>query len=325
MSKLRLFGGIVAAFAAVTVYSSTVQEALAIEAPTDIRVYIEDTDISTEDLNGDTLLTVPVYIENNPGLLSLNLFFQLDSRLYFEDMNAVRCVNDGLADVNVMTSQNWGGAICAELMSNGNSKFRDDGQIAELRVIIPDGTGAGTYPITLLESCGDSETSILIENRIEGQFGIECFSSLESGVITITEPYHEPPPPPPSVQNNDPEPQQNESENNETQNTAPAVHTTASVTAVSTASTSTTVKTTSAVTEQSTETSSSTAQATISSVTESSETTSAVVQTTVKTERKENNKKDSKFIIICAAAAAAVAATIFAVFKASSKRKGDKK
>ena len=307
MNKEKFLGGIFATAAAVS--CCTEMYAFAVDAPSDIELRIGNVTISTEELNGEMIVSVPVTIQNNPGFVELGFLVELDSRLNFEDYNAIESSAYGFGNINVGTMNGWNNTIEVNGYANNVRKFEENGQIAELHIVIPDGIQTGIYPISLLSECGSSKMGIILENFGDSTFGSESFSVLESGSITIKAPDAPPPPPlenPPQSYEPAPEPQNDGNDGKtETQvqtSVSAAVTSSAASSAVSVTQKTTLEKTTSSATETtSTETTVTTEKETKESSTSS---------TTVKSENNEDKPNSKMLIPIIAATAIVIAAAV---------------
>ncbi len=312
MNKRKITGGILAAVTALSF--CTAPYALAFDAPSDIELHIGDTELSTDEVSGGMIVNVPLYLDNNPGFIALGFIVKLDSRLQFEDMNAVASSAEGFGDISVGTKADWGNIIEINGFAHNIFKFEGNGQIAELHIVIPEGTQAGTYPIELLAQYDDRETSIITENSASAYFGPESFSVLEAGNITISEPYSPPPPPPETQPQNSNEPAKEPQQNNEPETQAQTKQTTAAATAVSTNKTTTVSDTTKKASETLTS-SSSVVTTTETTASTAEETTSTALTSKAEKVNKKEKSAGKMLIPIIAATVAVIAAAVGIIVK----------
>lgn len=247
---MKLVNSIISLAAAVAVLPSCVclfAEA-DYEAPSDIEVSVGSCEIDRSQLGSDTIVEVPVYINNNCGFISLNMPFELDGRLSFAGDYEVGTRAKKLSGVNIYRCSDSGNAVSACFEVSGRSRYTDNGEIGFLRVNVPANTPAGEYGISMPDSAGDFEIMIFTYNSNDAMFGRECFSALNGGSITVTDSSAERAAEQPDSGNNeeDNNAQQPAAETDGTGDKAPVV-TTAESTAATTASTSTAAKTTSTV------------------------------------------------------------------------------
>jgi hypothetical protein len=152
-------------------------------APSDLGISVGNIEIDRSELHGDTLVEVPVYIRNNEGFVSLEVIFELDSRLRF-DRKSIICDTNGIRSVNSYNCSDSGNCICASF--EADDRFSEDGVIGRFRVVIPEYTEPGTYDLAVLETKGNHSIKVQTYNNRGAEFGIECFSLLQGGSITVT-------------------------------------------------------------------------------------------------------------------------------------------
>jgi hypothetical protein len=157
------------------------------EAPSDIEVSVGSYEIDRSQLGGDTLVEIPIYINNNCGFVSLNVLFELDSRLSFAGDYEAAARAKKLSGVNIYRCYDSGNAVSTCFEASGRSRFSDNGEIGVLRVNIPANTPAGEYGISMPDSAGDFEVMIFTHNSDDALFGRECFSALNGGSIIVTD------------------------------------------------------------------------------------------------------------------------------------------
>ena len=184
---MRLIRTILGSVAAVTMAAAmgTYSEVSAVNyvAPSNLSISVENIEIDRSELQGDTLVEVPVYIRNNEGFVSMDVIFELDSRLRF-DRNSIMSDVNGIRSVNVYNCSDSGNCICASFKAD--DRFSEDGIIGRFRVVVPEYTEPGTYNIAVLETKGDHSLKVQTYNNRGAEFGIECFSLLQEGSITVT-------------------------------------------------------------------------------------------------------------------------------------------
>ncbi|SEH79120.1 hypothetical protein SAMN02910265_02715 [Ruminococcus flavefaciens] len=283
------------------------------EAPSDIEVSVGSCEIDRSQLSGDTIVELPVSINNNCGFVSLNVLFELDSRLSFAGDYEAAAKAKKLTGVNIYNCYDSGNTISACFEVSGRSRFTDNGEIGALRVSIPENTPAGEYGISMPDSAGEFEVMIFTYNSNDAMFGRECFSALNGGSIIITDKYHE----------DQSDSGSNEEENNAQQPAAEAEDTGEKASAVTTAestttvtsSTSTAFKTTSTVSSTSSDRSSETQ--TTAAVTSSVETSSA---DEVKSDLKKGRNRNM-FAPVLAASLLVIGAAVVFVVKKGGKSK----
>ena len=205
MKTIRTAVGLAAVAMAASVCSYQEVYAGGYSAPSGIEISVDSFEIDRSDLHGDTLVELPVYINNNEGFVSLNLVFELDPRLRF-DRNSIMNESDGIRAVNVnkcLDSENM-----ISVSFEAEDRFVDDGKLGTFRVIVPGNTEAGTYELALRESGGDYDIRIFTYNKRGADYGAECFSLLQGGTITVTNNYREQPQPPTQQQQQQREPQE---------------------------------------------------------------------------------------------------------------------
>jgi len=291
------------------------------EAPADISVSVGHYEIDRSQLSGDTLVEVPVYINNNCGFVSLNVIFELDERLRFSGDCEAGTNSGKLAGVNIYKCSDSGNTISTCFEAAGRSRFTSDGELGYLRVIIPEGTPAGDYGISMRDSAGDFETMIFTYNSNDAMFGRECFSDLAGGSITVSDTSADMSVPQSDSNqqegnsSNDVQPSGDNSEQHE-EDKAAAVTTAAADKATETASSTITVTTTS-VTVSTTDTS-------ITTGTEKTVSTNAVTETTVTSDGTEDMKKGKNrnmLAPIIAATLIIIGAAVAFVFKKGGRSK----
>ncbi|MCR4794169.1 MAG: hypothetical protein K5898_03175 [Ruminococcus sp.] len=284
------------------------------EAPSNIEVSVGSFEIDRSQLSGDTLVEVPVYINNNCGFVSLNILFSLDGRLRFAGDYEAEARARNLSGVNIYNCADNTISACFE--ASGRKKVTDNGELGVLRVNIPENTPAGEYGISMPDSAGDFEVMIFTHNSDEALFGRECFSALNGGRITVTDNSHTRTADDTDINNNEDNNNSQQSAEDTADNgdnsSAAAVTTTETTT---TSSTSTTVKTTT--------TSAATSAAAISE-TSAKASAAAVTEAQVSekvTERSEKGKKRNMLAPILAASLLLVGAAVAFVVKKGGKSK----
>ena len=322
-----------AAGAAAVMLSSAVESVIAeaaYEEPSDILITAGSAELGKDDMNGDTVVEIPVYISNNPGFTWMDLIFTIDDRLRFDSEKEIAFDDHKIAGVYMVRCDESGKSIYASLdvsdeMENG--RFTENAEICRLRIIVPGNTPGGSYPVEIKKNLRHYEASIYTYDHEDAMFGTECFSEPVSGSIKVnkpivTEPPHQDPPPPEqntpgqggqSVrQGGNSNTSRNESSNasetqNDTENKAVTTQ------AATKATTSEKVTVTTALTSKKTETAT-----TVSTTKKADETSASVSETTDDTGRKQTAVKGNILLpVICGAILFLVAA----VGLASRKRR----
>ena len=328
MNTKRLISSVIPVITAVTMCTSSYISAYAVEAPSGIEVEIGTVEINKEDLHGDTVVDVPVYIRNNPGFLALALVYELNPWLSY-DGDEIESDCYEVSDISIYRCRGTDKIMSADIMTRGSSKVQGDCEVAHLRVVVPGNLDVGSYYIRFANGYDNEFFSILVEDSLDACFGPECFSRCDEGAVIIKNadsPAPPPPPPPPQqqnvqepqVQNNDPAPQQNVQQNtaeNSLPSDASAEQTTTSGTTGTTSATSKTTKTTSSTAKTTAETASETTET--ESSTSMVQTSTAAVTTEVK---KQNDKRENHNILAAAIASAAAVAAIAAGLIIKKKR-----
>ena len=325
MNTKRLISSVIPVITAVTMCTSSYISAYAVEAPSGIEVEIGTVELNKEDLHGDTVVDVPVYIRNNPGFLALALVYELNPWLSY-DGDEIESDCYEVSDISIYRCRGTDKIMSADIMTRGSSKVQGDCEVAHLRVVVPGNLDVGSYYIRFANGYDNEFFSILVEDSLDACFGPECFSRCDEGAVIIKNadsPAAPPPPPPPpqqqnvqepQVQNNDPAPQQNTAENS-LPSDASAEQTTTSGTTGTTSAASKTTKTTSSTAKTTAETASETTE---------TESSTSVVQTStvaVTTEvKKQNDKRENHNILAAAIASAAAVAAIAAGLIIKKKR-----
>lgn len=328
MNTKRLISSVIPAITAVTMCTSSYISAYAVEAPSGIEVEIGTVEINKEDLHGDTVVDVPVYIRNNPGFLALALVYELNPWLSY-DGDEIESDLYEVSDISIYRCRGTDKIMSADIMTRGSSKVQGDCEVAHLRVVVPGNLDVGSYYIRFANGYDNEFFSILVEDSLDACFGPECFSRCDEGAVIIknADSAAPPPPPPPpqqqnvqepQVQNNDPAPQQNVQQNtaeNPLPSDASAEQTTTSGTTGTTSAASKTTKTTSSTVKTTAETASETTE---------TESSTSIVQTStvaVTTEvNKQNDKRENHNILAAAIASAAAVAAIAAGLIIKKKR-----
>lgn len=328
MNTKRLISSVIPVITAVTMCTSSYISAYAVEAPSGIEVEIGTVEINKEDLHGDTVVDVPVYIRNNPGFLALALVYELNPWLSY-DGDEIESDCYEVSDISIYRCRGTDKIMSADIMTRGSSKVQGDCEVAHLRVVVPGNLDVGSYYIRFANGYDNEFFSILVEDSLDACFGPECFSRCDEGAVIIKNadsPAPPPPPPPPQqqnvqepqVQNNDPAPQQNVQQNtaeNPLPSDASAEQTTTSGTTGTTSATSKTTKTTSSTAKTTAETASETTET--ESSTSMVQTSTVAVTTEVK---KQNDKRENHNILAAAIASAAAVAAIAAGLIIKKKR-----
>ena len=327
MNTKRLISSVIPVITAVTMCTSSYISAYAVEAPSGIEVEIGTVELNKEDLHGDTVVDVPVYIRNNPGFLALALVYELNPWLSY-DGDEIESDCYEVSDISIYRCRGTDKIMSADIMTRGSSKVQGDCEVAHLRVVVPGNLDVGSYYIRFANGYDNEFFSILVEDSLDACFGPECFSRCDEGAVIIKNadsPAPPPPPPPqqqnvqePQVQNNDPAPQQNVQQNtaeNSLPSDASAEQTTTSETTGTTSATSKTTKTTSSTAKTTAETASETTET--ESSTSMVQTSTAAVTTEVK---KQNDKRENHNILAAAIASAAAVAAIAAGLIIKKKR-----
>lgn len=191
----RIIGSMIPALATLSLCTYSCIAAYAYEAPSNIELSIGTVEINKEALHGDTIVEVPVYLQNNPGLLSLRLVIALDNGIGFEKYYEVNAAVDSISNINIYECTGTEQVISADIMSKGQGKFYDNGQIVNLRIAIPENAASGRYSIRFANGYDDRYIEVLVGNSFDALFGVECFSKLEEGAVIIKEPDITVPPP----------------------------------------------------------------------------------------------------------------------------------
>ena len=328
MNTKRLISSVIPVITAVTMCTSSYISAYAVEAPSGIEVEIGTVELNKEDLHGDTVVDVPVYIRNNPGFLALALVYELNPWLSY-DGDEIESDCYEVSDISIYRCRGTDKIMSADIMTRGSSKVQGDCEVAHLRVVVPGNLDVGSYYIRFANGYDNEFFSILVEDSLDACFGPECFSRCDEGAVIIKNadsPAPPPPPPPPQqqnvqepqVQNNDPAPQQNVQQNtaeNPLPSDASAEQTTTSGTTGTTSVPSKTTKTTSSTAKITAETASETTET--ESSTSMVQTSTAAVTTEVK---KQNDKRENHNILAAAIASAAAVAAIAAGLIIKKKR-----
>ncbi len=328
MNTKRLISSVIPAITAVTMCTSSYISAYAVEAPSGIEVEIGTVELNKEDLHGDTVVDVPVYIRNNPGFLALALVYELNPWLSY-DGDEIESDCYEVSDISIYRCRGTDKIMSADIMTRGSSKVQGDCEVAHLRVVVPGNLDVGSYYIRFANGYDNEFFSILVEDSLDACFGPECFSRCDEGAVIIKNadsPAPPPPPPPPQqqnvqepqVQNNDTAPQQNVQQNtaeNSLPSDASAEQTTTSGTTGTTSATSKTTKTTSSTAKTTAETASETTET--ESSTSMVQTSTVAVTTEVK---KQNDKRENHNILAAAIASAAAVAAIAAGLIIKKKR-----
>lgn len=321
----KLKGGIIPTVTALTLSASCCITAFAYEAPRDIELSIGTVEINREDIHGDTIMEVPVFIQNNPGLLSVKMVFEADNGLRFDGYHAADSDNPEVASVNIYRCFGGDQAVSVNFTSLGTGKISADGQIGVLRLVVPEGIASGRYNIRFVNDYDDECMNVLSENSDNARFGMECFSRLEQGAVIVKDMNVPVPPSPPAEQaqtlqehNDDPAQQQDQPSSPD------GGETSSEVTETTVSSTSVTVTaTTSTTSEKSTAASETTTETTDTSVTALESTSSDVfTTTTAETSSVKNGKGkwERNKVVIPSAIAAVIAAGTAAGFIARKKR-----
>ncbi len=330
MNTKRLISSVIPAITAVTMCTSSYISAYAVEAPSGIEVEIGTVELNKEDLHGDTVVDVPVYIRNNPGFLALALVYELNPWLSY-DGDEIESDRYEVSDISIYRCRGTDKIMSADIMTRGSSKVQGDCEVAHLRVVVPGNLEVGSYYIRFANGYDNEFFSILVEDSLDACFGPECFSRCDEGAVIIKNadsPAPPPPPPPPQqqnvqepqVQNNDPAPQQNVQQNtaeNPLPSDASAEQTTTSGTTGTTSAASKTTKTTSSTAKTTAETASETTE---------TESSTSMVQTStvaVTTEVKKQNDKRENHNILAAAIASATAVAAIAAGLIIKKKRGN--
>lgn len=328
MNTKRLISSVIPVITAVTMCTSSYISAYAVEAPSGIEVEIGTVELNKEDLHGDTVVDVPVYIRNNPGFMALALVYELNPWLSY-DGDEIESDCYEVSDISIYRCRGTDKIMSADIMTRGSSKVQGDCEVAHLRVVVPGNLDVGSYYIRFANGYDNEFFSILVEDSLDACFGPECFSRCDEGAVIIKNadsPAPPPPPPPPQqqnvqepqVQNNDPAPQQNVQQNtaeNPLPSDASAEQTTTSGTTGTTSATSKTTKTTSSTAKTTAETASETTET--ESSTSMVQTSTVAVTTEVK---KQNDKRENHNILAAAIASAAAVAAIAAGLIIKKKR-----
>lgn len=326
MNKHRIKGGIIPAVTAMALSTCSCITAYAYEAPKNMELSIGTVEINREDLHGDTRVEVPVYIQNNPGIISVKMLFELDSGLKYEQYREASTDEAAVESVIIYNCAGTDRIISVDFTASGSNKFYTNGQLGVLSIIVPENAAAGRYSIRFTNGYDDEYLTVLTENDNGAEFGSECFSKLETGYIIIKEPGVPVPPAQPQepvqtpqTQNNDPAPSQDQqtasggtaSGGEETPQETTVSATTETATETTSTTTSAKNTTTSETTTKMTETASTESESNYSSTTTSAETATA---------EKRNGKRVNNKVIIPAAVAAVIAAGVSTGFIVRKKR-----
>ena len=163
--------------------------ASAYDAPSDIMLSLGSVQLERSQLSGDTLVELPIYIENNPGFSSLNMIFEIDENLSFDKEYEADVAADELGGVGIYRCDESGKTISICFETDGKRKrFTDDGHIGDLRLRVPQDIPDGSYDISFRESSGSFRMLIYTYNDFDAEFGAECFSQMQGGSVSIEAP-----------------------------------------------------------------------------------------------------------------------------------------
>lgn len=185
MKRSKFIFGIISAFTTLMLCMSSYVTAFAYEAPKDIELYIGTTEISKAELREDTIVELPLYIRNNPGLMSFSVVIALDDGPEFRKYYEVSPTSPNISNIPIHEFSGTDRVISALIMSGGQGKFYDNGEIAKISVIVPKNTPAGRYEIEFLRRYEDEEMDVLAANSYDAFFGSECFSKLAGGAVIV--------------------------------------------------------------------------------------------------------------------------------------------
>ena len=171
------------------------------EAPTDVRVSIDDVVIDKSELKQDSVVRVPIRIDNNPGFCCVEVIVSLDSPLQY-DPDGIYLKN---VDINNLAGVSFSDAagnakldgstplssLDFKFMSSSRKRITDNGIMGFLQIRVPDYIPVGKYSLSFkLTGRNDQACSILTYNNYDAWFGSECFT-LKNGSITITDKSNE--------------------------------------------------------------------------------------------------------------------------------------
>lgn len=327
--RMRSFAGVIIA-AAVT--ASTGMTAYAYEAPQNIELSIGTAELNKEDIHGDTIVKVPIYIQNNPGLLSVKMVFEADSGLRFDGYHSADSDNTEVASVNIYQCSGTDRIVSVNFTSIGTDKMYSNGEIAYLRFVVSEDTPAGRYAIRFTNGYDDEYMGVLSENSADARFGIEVFSKLEQGAVIINAPDVPAEPAPaaqapaqaPQEQDNAPAPVQDEQAEEESPDTP--TETTEAVTSSAAETTTSAVSVSSEKSETTSGTSAETTETSLTAEQSTSETTLTTAgaddASAEKTYGKGKEKRAGNRALIPAAAAAVIAAGA-GIAAAARKKRGN--
>ena len=185
MNRSSLLCGAAAAALIFSALDTGTAEAIYYPPPEELGVSVGSTEIDKSEINGDTVLEIPVYVHNNPGFTALRVIVDLDSRLGFDADHRVSTDIDGIAGISV-SECGRSNTLCM-CFETSDGRFLSDGELGRLRIRLNGDIQAGSYDISLPESYGDSYIFIDTYSKQSARFGGEYFKSLEGGSITVTD------------------------------------------------------------------------------------------------------------------------------------------
>ena len=160
--------------------------ASAYDAPSDIMLSLGSVQLERSQLSGNTLVELPIYIENNPGFSSLNMIFEIDGNLSFDPEYEADTVAGELGGVGIYRDEGSKNVVSVCFETDGKRKrFTDDGHIGNLRLRVPQDIPDGSYEISFRESCDSFRMLIYTYNDFDAEFGAECFSQMQGGAVSI--------------------------------------------------------------------------------------------------------------------------------------------
>jgi hypothetical protein len=315
-------------------------EVRAYEAPTDIHVIVETKEIDIDDIPEDRCVSLNIYTENCPPYLGLELVFEKDSRLGYNQYTPFSpAVNlSGMGGLAASYHAAAPDFLACLIPASGDNLIDYNGALIQVNLILPENVSEGEFykfePLKKYDNGYTMSSSIFFENSFDASFKETPFSQLTCGGIKITRkaPLQTEPPvaepentPAPEANNNVP-PQEAPTENNNSQpdtnnqNSDQETQTQAVTEEVTTAAETT--ETTATQTEVTTVTVTEKTTVTTEETTVSATATTVASEAFATSENVEESEEKSNNIlyIIIPVAIAAVLTTVF-IIKNKIKRK----
>lgn len=302
----------------------------------------ETVEIDINDIPENREVEVGIWIDNNPGFLTISYILEWNNKLSYDPLLSFWCNLDELNISNSDFNNNPSAVHIGQAYKDVNSLYYENGKISSIKLRVPDDIKIGDYyEVNFLGNYSDSrrecETFFRKENSFDSYYGPENFAPFINGGIRIvgtesspapvpeTPPQQAAPPEPSQPQPNAaapdapaPENNQNTEAANQTEsavNTTASVQTTVTSASVTTTSEVTTVTENTTVTETLSETSAEHSATMI---------TSSVSETTVPGTEKSEDKKTNGLPYIIALAAAGAALVIGIITKKKKENTSDK-